>query len=71
MPILLIIILVCVCLILLGAVAGKPLGWVVVGLAVLGLLEGVQLPALHARDLVAWLQHGGDSSAYEAPGRAF
>ncbi len=38
MPILLIIILVCVCLILLGAVAGKPLGWVVVGLAVLALL---------------------------------
>ncbi len=34
-------ILVCVCLIVLGAVAGKPVGWAVVGLAVLALLLAV------------------------------
>lgn len=38
MPLLLFVIIVCVCLILLGAVAGKPIGWVVVGLGVLALL---------------------------------
>ncbi len=38
MPTLLFVIIVCVCLILLGAVVGKPIGWVVVGLAVLALL---------------------------------
>ncbi len=38
MPILLFVILVCVCLILLGADASKPKGWIVIGFAVLALL---------------------------------
>lgn len=32
------ILLICICLILLGAVASKPVGWVVVGLSVILLL---------------------------------
>jgi hypothetical protein len=35
------IILICVCCIVLGAVTSKPIGWAVVGLAVLALLLAV------------------------------
>lgn len=40
-------ILVCVCLIIIGALMGKPPGWVVVGLAVLALLLTVGAGHLH------------------------
>lgn len=35
---LVVILLICVALILLGAAAGKPLGWIAIGLALLALL---------------------------------
>lgn len=42
----LIIILVCVCLILLGAINSKPIGYIVIGLAVLALIMGLVVPSL-------------------------
>ena len=43
---LVVLLLILICLILLGAVTGKPLGWVVCGLAVLALLLQLLGPRL-------------------------
>ena len=43
---LVVLLIILVCLILLGAIAGKPIGWVVCGLAVLALLLQLLGPRL-------------------------